>query len=119
MGRKVFALQTLPPMMDERQGPELSGKVAGFSLHAGVSTKAHERAKFECFYRYISRPPVAPDRLSLAAEGNVRYTLKTPYRNGNLKEKLVACARDNYNTWREFYTQTTKLFIHAYQKRLS
>jgi alkanesulfonate monooxygenase len=30
----------------------------------------------------VSRPPVASERLALTASGQVRYTLKTPYRDG-------------------------------------
>jgi hypothetical protein len=30
----------------------------------------------------VSRPPVASERLALPASGQVRYTLKTPYRDG-------------------------------------
>ena len=43
-GRKVFTLQTLPDL-DESDYPFSSsvGEVAGFSLHAGVATKANER----------------------------------------------------------------------------
>ncbi len=44
-GRKVFTLQTLPAW-DDSFGEEV-GKVAGFSLHAGVAAKAHERQKLE------------------------------------------------------------------------
>jgi hypothetical protein len=57
-------------------------KVAGFSLHAGVAAKAHERKKLERLCRYISRPAVSEQRLSLTPNGNVRYKLKTPYRDG-------------------------------------
>ncbi|MBP7609923.1 MAG: transposase [Steroidobacteraceae bacterium] len=32
--------------------------------------------------RYISRPPVAGERLALTASGDVRYALKTSYRDG-------------------------------------
>ena len=56
--------------------------VAGFSLHAGVAAKAHQRQKLERLCRYISRPPVSEQRLSLTPHGNVRYQLKTPYRDG-------------------------------------
>ena len=38
--------------------------------------------KLERLCRYMTRPPVADKRLSLAPEGNIRYALKTPYRNG-------------------------------------
>ena len=32
--------------------------------------------------RYITRPAVLTERLSLTAQGNIRYRLKTPYRDG-------------------------------------
>jgi hypothetical protein len=35
------------------------GKVAGFSLHAGVAARADERKKLERLCRYISRPAVS------------------------------------------------------------
>jgi hypothetical protein len=79
-GRKVFTLQTLPAG-DEPPHNE-AGKVAGFSLHAGVAARADQRAKVERLCRYICRPAVAERRLSLTPNGNVRYELKTPYRDG-------------------------------------
>ena len=45
-------------------------------------TRADERQKLETLCRYISRPAVSEQRLSLTAIGNVRDTLKTPYREG-------------------------------------
>jgi hypothetical protein len=88
-GKKVFALQTLSPLPDEAQGLDLLGNMAGFSLHAGVSTKAGERDKVERLCRYIARPPIAVHRLSLTPEGNIRYELKTPYRNGTTHMRLA------------------------------
>ena len=61
------------------------GKVAGFSLHAGVAARAHEREKLERLCRYIARPAVSEKRLSLLCNGHVRYELKTPYRDGTAK----------------------------------
>jgi hypothetical protein len=58
------------------------GNVDGFSLHAGVATKAHERKKLERICRYIARSPVSEQRLSFTHNGMVRYELKTPYRDG-------------------------------------
>lgn len=55
---------------------------AGFSLHAGVMAEAHQRDKLERFCRFISRPAVSEKRLALTANGQVRYELKPPYRNG-------------------------------------
>ena len=56
--------------------------MAGFSLHASVAAKARERDKLERLCRYITRPAVSEKRLSLTAQGKVRYELKTPYRDG-------------------------------------
>jgi hypothetical protein len=79
-GRKVFSLQTLPAC--DEPFDDGVGKAAGFSLHAGVAAKAQERKKLERLCRYISRPAVSENRLSLTPNGNVRYQLKTPYRDG-------------------------------------
>jgi hypothetical protein len=79
-GRKVFTLQTLPDCNEPFD--DQVGKVAGFSLHAGVAARADERKKLERLCRYIARPAVSEKRLSLLTNGNVRYELKTPYRDG-------------------------------------
>jgi hypothetical protein len=84
-GRKVFTLQTLPACDEPFDDPV--GKVAGFSLHAGVAAKAQERKKLERLCRYISRPAVSEKRLSLTPNGNVRYQLKTPYRESLPREQ--------------------------------
>lgn len=76
----MFTLQTLPAG-DEPSGA-VTGQVGGFSLHAGVATRADERKKLERLCRYISRPAVSEARLSLTPGGLVRYQLKTPYRDG-------------------------------------
>ena len=80
-GRKVFTLQTLPASDEPVDGG--AGKVAGFSLHAGVAARADERKKLERLCRYISRPAVSEKRLSFTPNGNIRYQLKTPYRDGS------------------------------------
>ena len=81
-GRKVFTLQTLPDCGSENLSSISLGETAGFSLHAGVATKANERARLEHLCRYITRPAVSTKRLSLTRNGQVRYELKTPWRNG-------------------------------------
>ena len=59
-----------------------AGKVGGFSLHAGVAAEAHESHKLEKLCRYITRPAISEQRLSISPQGRVRYQLKTPWRNG-------------------------------------
>ena len=81
-GRKVFTLQTLPNLESDNPFSGSVGEAAGFSLHAGVAAKANERAKLERLCRYISRPALSTKRLSLTRNGQVRYELKTPWRNG-------------------------------------
>jgi ribosomal protein S27E len=79
-GRKAFTLQTVPTATDAIDGK--LARAAGFSLHAGVACEVHEREKFEHLCRYITRPAVSTERLSLTTQGNIRYRLKTPYRDG-------------------------------------
>ncbi len=79
-GQKVFTLQTLPAN-PERTRPD-AAEASGFSLHAGVSAKGGDRVKLEHLARYIARPPIASERLALSEGGYIRYTLKTPYRDG-------------------------------------
>ena len=80
-GHKVFTLQTIPSWEDDFDNNQV-GKIAGFSLHAGVATKTRERKKLERLCRYIARPAVSVKRLALTSHGKVRYELKTPYRDG-------------------------------------
>ncbi len=47
-----------------------------------MAARAGQRQKLERLCRYISRPAIAEKRLSLTPNGNVRYQLKAPYRDG-------------------------------------
>jgi hypothetical protein len=80
-GRKAFTLQSLPPRGDSER-TERVAQASGFSLHAGVAAEESARDKLERLCRYISRPAVAQERLSRTSEGRIRYSLKTPYRDG-------------------------------------
>jgi ribosomal protein S27E len=85
-GQKVFSLQTVPAREEElRRGV---AQYAGFSLHAGIGVEAAQREKLERLARYVSRPPVSVEWLSLTAQGQVRYRLKTPYRDGTTDSVL-------------------------------
>ena len=78
-GRKAFTLQTLLRSGEFEHG---LARANGFSLHAGVVAARDERAKLERLCRYITRPAVSTERLSLTAQGLIHYRLKTPYRDG-------------------------------------
>ena len=43
---------------------------------------AGQRARLERVCRYALRPPVAQDRLHLTADGQVRLSLRQPWRDG-------------------------------------
>ena len=79
-GHKVFTLQTLPASTKGEYGQ--LANTSGFSLHAGVFANADEPEKLERLCRYISRPAISEQRLSMTQHGKVRYKLKTPYRDG-------------------------------------
>lgn len=85
-GQKLFTLQTLPasamPEAEQQGDHRGAAQAGGFSLPAGIDIQPHQRSKLERLCRYVSRPPVAEDRVALTASGQVRYTLKTPYRDG-------------------------------------
>jgi hypothetical protein len=63
------------------KGP-LCAVAAGFSLHAAVYCAPWERDKLEKLCRYITRPAVSEDRLSLRPSGDIVLRLKTPYSDG-------------------------------------
>ena len=61
---------------------ELCANASGFSLHAGVHCAANDRQGIEQLCRYITRPAIANERLSINRDGNVVLKLKTAWRNG-------------------------------------
>jgi hypothetical protein len=80
-GQKAFTLQTVPPQLGEEEREGVA-RAAGFSLHAGIGIAAQARGKLERLCRYVSRPPIAEDRLALTERGDVRVQLKSAYRDG-------------------------------------
>jgi hypothetical protein len=96
-GQKLFTLQTVPPRLRGLDGdPSGAARAGGSHLHAGVDIAPNQREMLERLCRYVSRPPVASERLALSASGHVRYTLKTPYRDGTthvVLEPLYLMAR--------------------------
>jgi hypothetical protein len=73
-------LQALVERIAERIGRALE--------HAGIGIEADARGKLERLCRYVSRPAIAVERLSLTPQGEVHYRLKTPYR----AERRTSCS---------------------------
>jgi hypothetical protein len=97
-GKKAMTLKSIPDT-DHFAKSGLVVDNSGFSLHAGVATKAHEREKLEKICRYIARPAVVEERLSTNDKGEVIYKFKKPWDDGTtairmtpleLMEKLAA-----------------------------
>jgi hypothetical protein len=98
-GATVFRLGDAPRVTAARPKRRRQARLGGFDLHANTSVRAKNRPKLERLCRYLLRPPVAEDRLSLAPDGSVLVRLKTPWRDGTshialqpleLVEKLAA-----------------------------
>ena len=56
--------------------------VEGFSLHANVRVAANDRDGLEHLARYLARPPIATDRLTLLPDGRVALRFKRPFSDG-------------------------------------
>ena len=54
----------------------------GFSLNAAVSCQPYQRDRLERLCRYVTRPAICLDRLTLRVDGKIQYELKHPFRNG-------------------------------------
>lgn len=87
-GKKAIVLKSVTDT-DHPATKGLVAKNSGFSLHAGVATKAHERDKLEKICRYIARPAVSEERLSTDDYGNVIYRFKKPWDDGTTALKLT------------------------------
>ena len=82
-GQKVLTLGILSNFKPQKEKEKLFlSKYSGFSLHAGIFCSAHDKKERERLCRYISRPSLSEERLSVNFKGQVVYKLKTAYRNG-------------------------------------
>jgi len=77
-GRPTCPTRTAP----RSQPGRLCAAQDGFSLHAEVRVESHARQRLEHLCRYVLRPPIATERLSLADDGKVVYALRHPWRDG-------------------------------------
>jgi hypothetical protein len=77
----------------------------GFNVHAGVCVTAGQTKRLEQLIRYVARPPVSHQRISIDEQGNVRYNLKRTWSDGTTAvqytphefiERLVALIPPRY-----------------------
>ena len=66
----------------ERRLPRLCAEVDGFNVHAAVRIAARSRRALEHLIRYVARPAIADQRLSVGADGRVHVALKRVWSDG-------------------------------------
>ena len=69
----MLSLQTISRRL-EQSTPPLCANLHGFSLHAAVRCGADQRKELEHLCRYITRPAIANERLTLKRAGQVVLT---------------------------------------------
>jgi len=82
-GRKTMTLHT-PGAMPDDTTPSKPFTAArdGFSINAAVGCEARMRSKLERVCRYMARPPIAEERLSVDGDGLVVLELKRAFSDG-------------------------------------
>jgi hypothetical protein len=70
----------------------LCGQSQGFNLQAATQVAMHDKPGRERLCRYILRPPLANDRLSILEDGNVRLEFKRPWSDGTSSVELPPLA---------------------------
>ena len=80
-GKKALILRTVPGQ-PEPFASTLLAKQPGFSLHAATRCEANQRDKLEKLCRYITRPAIANERLSMNEREQVIVRFKQPFRDG-------------------------------------
>jgi len=76
----------------DQTSPQIRGDLVAemnwFNLKADKIVKAHQRWKLARLVRYIARPPLAHERLTVADDGTVRYSMKKPWSDGTIEIQL-------------------------------
>jgi hypothetical protein len=70
----------------------LCGQSQGFNLQAATQVAMHDKIGRERLCRYILRPPLANERLSILDDGNVRLEFKRPWSDGTFAVQLEPLA---------------------------
>jgi hypothetical protein len=62
--------------------PGLCGEVRGVNVHAGTAIDGRDRKRLERLCRYIARPAISQERLTLLPDGRLHYAMKKTFRDG-------------------------------------
>jgi hypothetical protein len=81
-GRNILRLEGESKPAKDTSSSQRCYASGGYSVHAGVSVPARDRARLERLARYALRPPIALQRLSLLKDGRLLYRLKRHWSDG-------------------------------------
>ena len=74
-------LKLVQPVRAVRPEARALAEYGGVNVHAEVAVDGRDRQRLEHVLRYMARPPLALDRLSLGDDGRVTYRFKKPWRD--------------------------------------
>jgi hypothetical protein len=98
-GCRIIRIRGAPADLDVFVMGKLCAQIEGYNLQAATRIAANDRDGLERMGRYLARPPIAADRLSMLDDGRLELRLKRPWRDGTtafvfqpreLIERLVA-----------------------------
>jgi len=98
-GCRIVRIRGAPANVNVFVMGRLCAQIEGYNLQAATRLAANDREGLERMGRYLARPPVATDRLSLLDDGRLELRLKRPWCDGttsfiftphDLIERLVA-----------------------------
>ena len=81
-GNRTLTIHNPALVRPDHPAKALTSNQNGFSLNAAVACQPHQRDKLERLCRYVTRPAICLERLTLRADGQVQYQLKHPFRDG-------------------------------------
>jgi hypothetical protein len=88
--------QPIRVVLDPDERPVAKGTLCArahaFNLQAATHVAANDKPGRERLCRYILRPPLANDRLSILDDGNVRLAFKKPWSDGTSSVDLAPLA---------------------------
>ncbi len=80
-GNRTLTLHDPSFIRTDKPEKALTADRDGFSLNAAVSCQPYQRGRLERLCRYVTRPAICLERLTVRADGKVQYELKNAFRN--------------------------------------
>ena len=81
-GSRTLTLHNPSFIRTDKPEKVLTSDCDGFSLNAAVSCQPYQRDRLERLCRYVTRPAICLERLTVRADGKVQYKLKNSFRGG-------------------------------------